>query len=442
MLKKLIISAVAIVALGQSVSADDYYLYGEWTPGNMVNYFGITGFIDNNGLLGGDKGDEYIFFTAGPGGDWSSKGYIYRVEVNGDPNSHPDANGQPVADRIFTYVSEHQLSNGRGHAGEFYVDDTGIYYGSGDNIKKWNFDWTGETDIISNGMMHSETLAKNSTTGEWWTATRRGRAVYKYNNTTRNWEYQFTYPNLGGSHHDGMEIANNRLYLSDMTSDKIITYDLNSTGSVEDSSDYQIYSYTASPNVEGMGYGPNQHFWMSGGTIAYEIGDGNLTTNCTQTFNYTTNWAMQRSKCDNIKVPGFDDTIMAKMVGDKLQFATADAGAKAWLESLDCNITVLNELTLNTGDGFWTVGKSNINKIISTGESRNNVVNLHDGVYTFIGFNESVDLNAKFGTQPVEAVYYYDGSWKIWTPVDGSQTVNAGQGLYILPNGDFSILVK
>ncbi|MCK4440678.1 MAG: hypothetical protein KAU90_01640, partial [Sulfurovaceae bacterium] len=139
---------------------------------------------------------------------------------------------------------------------------------------------------------------------------------------------------------------------------------------------------------------------------------------------------------------GFNDAIMAKMVGDKLQFATADAGAKAWLESLDCNITVLDELTLNTGDGFWTVGKSNISKTISTGKSRNNLVHLQNGVYTFIGFDIPIDLNTKFGTKPVEAVYYYDGNWHTWTLADGSQTVNAGQGLYVLPNSDFSILVK
>ncbi len=443
MLKKLIMSTVAIVALSQSVSADDYHLYGEWTPDNLGNYFGIAGFVDKKGLLGGEKGDEYIFFTAGAGGDYSSKGYIYRVEVNGDPNSHPDVNGQPIAKRTFTFVSEHQLSNGRGHEGAFYIDDTGIYYGSGIDIKRWDFDWSNENDVITTGI-NTNSLARNSTTGEWWTATRWGREVYKYNNTTKKWEYQFTYPSLSGNHHDGMEIVNNKLYISDMTSHKIIKYDLNATGSVEDTSKYKIYSYSASSYLEGMGYGPNKHFWIAGyrPSEIYEIGDGNLVPNCTQKFNYSTNWTMQRSNCDNMKVPGFDDTIMAKIDGDKLQFATADAGAKAWLESLDCNVTVLDELTLNTGDGFWTIGKTNINKTISSGKSRNNFVNLKDGVYTFIGFNVSIDLNAKFGTKPVEAIYYYDGSWKLWTPTDGSQTVKAGQGLYVLPNADFGILVK
>ncbi len=444
MLKKILISTVAVVALGQNLNADDYHLYGEWTPGNLTNYFGATGFVDNNGLLGGDNGDQYIFFTAGPGGDWSSKGYIYKVEVNGDPNAHPDVNGQPTADRVFTYVSEHELSNGRGHAGEFYVDNTGIYYGSGQNIKKWDFDWTNETDIISNGNISTETLAYNKTTGEWWTATRSSRYVYRYNNSTNQWEYQFSYPNLAGSHHDGMEIVNNKIYISDMTTDKIIVYELNATGGVSDTSAYNIYDYSANPDVEGMGFGPNQHFWIAGyrPSNIYEIGEGSLATSCSQTFNYTTNWTMQRSKCDNMKVPGFDDTIMAKMEDGKLIYATADAGAKAWLEGLSCDVTVVDELTLNTGDGVWLVGKNDISKTIASGENRNNYVNFVNGAYTFIGFNIPIDLNDKFGTQPVENIYYYNGGWNTWTPADGNQTVLANQGLYILPNGDFSLLIK
>ena len=141
-------------------------------------------------------------------------------------------------------------------------------------------------------------------------------------------------------------------------------------------------------------------------------------------------------------MPGFDDAIMAKMENDKLIFATADTGAKAWLEGLDCNITVKDKLTLNTGDGVWLVGKSDIDKTITTGQSRNNFVNFVDGAYTFVGFNVQVNLNDKFGTQPVDSVYYYNGSWQTWTPADGDRDVDANQGLYVLADGDFNLLVK
>ncbi len=439
MLKKILISTVAVLALGQNLVAEDYHVYGEWNIDNHSSIYDITGYIDNNGLLGGEKGDEYVIFND------HSTGYIYRVEVNGDPNDHPDKNGQPIAERIFTFISSSPNSLPHwGGSDEFYVDDTGIYFGSATSIKHWNFDWSNETEVISpfGPTSHSETLARNTTTGEWWTSL-RNRKVFKFNNTTNIWEQQFTYPSLAGSHHDGMEIVNNKLYISDMTSDKIIVYDLNSSGQVEDTTSYNIYDYNAPGiDVEGMGFGPNQHFWMSAGK-AYEVGAGKLITSCTQTFNYTTNWTMQRSKCDNMKVPGFDDTIMAKMVDGALVYATADAGAKAWLEGLNCNVTVVDELTLKTGEGIWLVSKSDISKTVSTGQSRNNFVNFVNGAYTFVGFNVAVDLNSKFDATKVASVYYYNnGSWHIWTPADGSVNVEADQGLYVFAKDDFSMTVK
>ncbi len=437
MLKKIVISTVAIFALGQTLLADDYHLYGEWNIDNLYQFNDVTGYIDTAKKLNDNANAEYVIFNSG------GIGYIYQVQVNGDPNMHPDnplATGS-IAERTFTFVSKSPFSlPSWGGSDEFYVDETGIYFGSGYNIKHWDFNWSNETDIITNGNIWSETLAYNQTTHEWWTTT-RDRDVYRYQNN--QWKYQFTYPSLEGSHHDGMEIVENILYLSDMTSDKIIAYQLDEVTGDANLTPRGIYSYTASPVVEGMGYGPNNHFWIGGNNEIYEIGEGNLTTTCSQTFNYTTNWSMQRSKCDNIKVPGFDDTIMAKMENGKLIYATADAGAKAWLKRLDCNVTVVDELTLNTGDGVWLVGKTNITKNIAQGESRNNYMYFLNGAYSFIGFDVEVDLNSKFGTAPVENIYYYaNGHWNSWSPVDGSKNVPANQGLYVLPNADFNLLIK
>jgi len=428
MLKKLLISTVAIMALSQNINADDYNLYGEWSPDNLYSYYDATGFIDNTGLLGGKKGDQYIFFNSG------GTGYIYKVEVNGDPNAYPN-----VADRNFTFISSHPLPSSGG-SDEFYVDTTGIYFGSGKGIKRWDFDWSNETDVLGFGL-YSQTLARNTTTGEWWTAT-GNRDVYKYNNVTNTWDFQFTYPNLAGSHHDGMEIINNKLYLSDMTSDKIIVYDLNSTGSVEDTSNYTIYDYSANPVVEGMGFGPNQHFWIGGGNTIYEIGDGVLVPSCTQTFHYNERWDMQTSKCDDMTVPGFDDTLIMKITNGQMEFATADLGTIAWLNRL--GFTAKSSLTLKAGEGFWTYGKfDGIEKTINNGKLRNNFVDFKNGVYTFVGFSSAINLNSKFAGKPVEAVYYYvNNKWNTWHPEDGDLTVLGGQGLYVLANGDFSLLVN
>ena len=439
MLKKILITVVAIITLGQNLFAStEYYKYGEWTPdGHGASDIG--GFIDNNGLLGGNKGDEYVFFRE------NNIGYIYKVEVAGDPNMHPDnpeATG-PIAPRTFTYINQFPVSHSYATGGEFYIDDTGIYYGSGRGIKKWDFNLTSQPDEITSSLS-SDTLARNTTTGEWWTAT-SGRQVYKYNNATNNWEYQFTYPSLAGSHHDGMEIVNNQLFLSDMTSDKIIRYDINATtGIVDDTTSYKEYTYTAAPDVEGMGFGPNKHFWIAsgwGGTL-YEVGGG-LKATCSQTFHFNKRWDMQTSQCDDINVPGFDDTLMLTVTDNQeLKFITADAGTIAWLASL--GITADSNVTLKAGQGFWTYGKfDGIDKTVGNGKLKNNFVSFKNNVYTFAGFSLATDLNSKFGTQPVEKIYYYNGgTWHTWTPADGSQMVPAGQGLYVLPNGDFSILVK
>jgi len=438
MLKKIIISVVALLILGQNVYAEDeYHLYGTWNIGGYSPIYDIGGYIDTHGYLG-TEGAEYVIFNN------RSTGYIYRVEVDGNPNSHPDEDGNPVATRVFTLVSKsasNALQSGGANA-EFYVDDSGIYFGSGRMIKHWDFDWSNESTVLTSNL-NTETLAKNTITGEWWTST-RDRKVYKYDNSNNTWVYQFTYQDLGGGHHDGMEIVNSRLYLSDMTSDKIITYDLNSTGSVEDTNQYTIASYSASPAVEGMGYGPNQHFWMSAGN-AYEVGGGTgaIIPPCTQTFKFNKKWEMQTSQCNDINVPGFDDTLMVKMDSNgDFHYVTADKGTIAWLET--CGRTAESHMILNKGEGFWTYGKiDGITKKVGNGKLQNSYISFQDSVYSFVGFSSNINLKDKFGTKPVEEIFYYqDNDWKSWTPADGNLNILAGQGIYVLPNGNFSMLIN
>ena len=440
MLKKIVISVVALLSLGQNVYADDdYHLYGTWNIGGHYYIYDIGGYIDTNGHLGA-KGAEYIIFND------RGIGYIYRVEVNGNPNSHPDGDGNPVATRTFTLVSQSPSGalHSSGHVDEFYIDDSGIYFGSGDMIKHWDFNWGNESTVLTSNL-NTETLARNRVTDEWWTST-RDREVYKYDNSNKNWVYQFTYPSLSGDHHDGMEIVNSKLYLSDMTSDKIITYDLNSAGNVKDTTQYTIASYSASPDVEGMGYGPNQHFWMSNdGDVAYEVGGGTgaLIPLCTQTYKFNEKWEMQTSQCDDINVPGFDDTLMVKMdsSGD-FHYVTADQGTIDWLET--CGRTVESHMILHKGEGFWTYGKfDGITKTVNNGKLQNSYITFKDGVYSFVGFSSDINLKDKFGTKPIEEIFYYSNEdWKSWTPTDGNQNIPVGQGIYIFPNGNFSMLIN
>lgn len=284
-----------------SSSSDDFYMYGDWNLGASGNDFltGVNGYVDTNGITSwGDAGDEYVIFTGSSASYCGAHtAYIYKVDTAGDPNMHPsnpDAMG-PIATRTFTLVSTHPMGTySSGHDNAFYVDDTGIYYGTANNpyysnpgwgtvkgggIFRWNFDWTGETCVLSTpAPAGTQTLARNPDTGDWWVGT-GVRALYKWDGSS--WVYQFTHPDLGGNHHDGMEIIGSSLFCSDMTSDVIIQYHLDVAGDViNPSSPDNTFSYTTPiyRNVEGLGYGPNKHIWISSwnGYTIYEIGGGPL----------------------------------------------------------------------------------------------------------------------------------------------------------------------
>ena len=454
MLKKILVTAVMLVATGQSVlAADDYHKYGEWNL-SKTSLYDMGAFVDNDGnISGGQNGDEYILFVSNDTNDSQMHGFVYRVTVNGDPNAHPEApNGLPVADRNFTFVSDSGYDpdfRGGGLA-EFYVDATGIYYGGANKVVRWNHDWSNKTTVLTStqSIYEGATLGKHIASNTWWTADSR-RKVYRYNDATHVWDFQFTYPDLGGNHHDGLEIVNNKLYLSDMTSDFIIVYDLNSSGDVVADSN-KTYTYTATNvDVEGMSYGPNQHFWFtsgySSGGLIYEVGDGKLVPSCKQTFTYNTSWAMDRSKCDDIKVPGLANAVMARFVvsDDKtvdLEFATANTVAKDWLENK--GFTVKADFTLHTGDGFWTLAAAANSQTVSNGKLRNYFMKFEKDVVSFVGFGVSTDLNSMFAGKPVKEIRYYDSKWNIWKPADGKKVVPATQGLYIYPSGDFGISLK
>ena len=74
-----------------------------------------------------------------------------------------------------------------------------------------------------------------------------------------------------------MEIVGNSLLISDMTSDLIIQYRLDDDGNPIDPAGIpaRTFAYSATAAVEGLGHGPNNHLWVSGGPV-YEIGGGAL----------------------------------------------------------------------------------------------------------------------------------------------------------------------
>jgi hypothetical protein len=272
---------------------DDYFLYNTFNPG-VGPLCGIDGFVDHEGQIEGLPGAEYLVFTGGAVYSGDITGYIFRVETDGDPQTHPDnpENTGPVAPRIYTFVSSHYMGwYGSAHDNAFYVDETGIYYGGSDNgygddpgwttfmggaIWRWDFDWNLLECVVTPAAAGGQTLSRNDATGHWWYGT-GNRRLYKWDGAT--WEYIFTAPHLGGSHHDGLVVIENSLYVSDMTSDAIQQYRLDDDGNLMDDPyiPFKTFYYTASAHVEGMGFGPNDHIWITGGGAGlYEIGGGSL----------------------------------------------------------------------------------------------------------------------------------------------------------------------
>jgi hypothetical protein len=268
---------VCVIMAAQSVQAADYYNYGSFNPGKGY-VTGMGGYVDTNGYIEGISGGEYLFFTGGPSYSGNHYAYIYRVDTAGDPSLHPDnpdATGT-IATRTFTQVGDsYYMGNYHaGHENAFYVNDTGIYYGADDfGVTHWDFGWADRTVIAPTTPVTTQTFAYDEIGDNWW-AGDGSRNLYMYDGTS--WVYQGTHKELGGGHHDGMTIIDGKMFVSDMTSDVLAMYNLD--GSINWANPDEEFSYSESAPVEGMGYGPNNHIWISGwssGTF-YEIGGGEL----------------------------------------------------------------------------------------------------------------------------------------------------------------------
>ena len=447
MLKKILLTIIALVTFGQSLLGDDYYNYGQWRMkdqnGNFIYgwYAGMGGFIDKNGKLG-EAGAEYILFSV------NNVGYIYRVETDGDPQMHPDNPDStgPIAKRTFTFIGSHVIDNCAGHMAAFYIDDSGIYHGGRCGVKRWNFDWSNPVKVVPDGI-GGDTFARNPRTGDFWIGD-QWRNIYKWNG--HQWIYQFTYPNLGGSHHDGMTLANDTLFVSDMTSDYIATYKLDKQGNViNPDAPEHIYKYSASPDVEGMGFGPNNHIWVSGWSsgVIYEIGGGKLQeqlATCTQSLELNGKWQMLSSACD-INATGFRDSVIMKKVGDRLVVVSDNNDTKAYYENLgyETNTT----LELKRGEGFWIRSENNETHHRLNGEEHTTTIELKKDTTRFIGLAEyeSLNLDEMFKDKPVKEIRYWDDNttqWKRWQPNHVETDLNViphGHGFYICVADDFNI---
>jgi hypothetical protein len=265
--------------------AQDYFVYGEYAPGQDV--YAVDGYGD-------------LLYVA----NGSGVCYIYRVTIPAgeDPNMHPDnpdATGT-MAVRTFTQVgTAYNFAGDCGwfgnHNAEFYVDEDYIYYGPNDywltdgGIEQWvkNPDGTFGTYLgklpIPVPSFNGETLGHDPDNNIWYICTRE-REIYSFEvGVDVSWQYEFTHPNYSGGHHDGMEFVGGYIWVSDMTTDNIGQFEYTGTGPYNGWDEVQLYNYTQGRYVEGMGFGPLGHFWITAGWTTsegappiYEVGGGSL----------------------------------------------------------------------------------------------------------------------------------------------------------------------
>jgi hypothetical protein len=302
----IVLFAFAALPFSASASADeDYYVYWTYYPNYTGSCLGACGgYVDASG-------NEYIYF-------WDTTGTAYKVKVEtaGDPQQHPAhsdlAHFGPVTTRTFTLISSHNCIGDMGvpfyvcDADEFHVDDSGIYLGPGTNgIHKWDHDWNYQGQIGPK-LYLAQSLTYDSDTKTWyaglawsltsawppgpgcsWDNSKRDIVALSDTNNDgnymdENWVLAFTTPSYAGGHHDGMEYVKQYLWISDMTSDKLAQWHFgdhdNDPTTPDQWYEKNLFNYSHAAVVEGMGFGPNQHFWITGycDTSIYEIGGGKV----------------------------------------------------------------------------------------------------------------------------------------------------------------------
>lgn len=272
-----------------AATADEYFIYSRFDPAGVGGITAAGGYVEYIGEpnIWGDE-IQYVYVLS------DNTGYKVKVCVtdgNGDgtidPRQHPDhyLSGYvgPIEPRHFEIVSSADLTGYTGgtnsHTEEFYIDSSGVYLGAyPKGIHKWDHAWNYLGKIADPPAVRTESMSYNPAENVWYAGGRQ-RNIYELRDVDNDgsfldesWSAIFTYPDYSGGHHDGMEYVAGYLWISDMTSDVIGKWEYDA---VSDSwNEVERYTYTESGAVEGMGFGPNDHFWAtSGSSHIYELGD-------------------------------------------------------------------------------------------------------------------------------------------------------------------------
>ncbi|MBI4700210.1 MAG: hypothetical protein HY744_03420 [Deltaproteobacteria bacterium] len=210
-----------------------------------------------------------------------------------EPNQHPNDpnNPGPIEQRVLTFVKTLTKSGdgvplGPASAAELFADSDRIFSlgpGHDGTISEYVFN-TKKTTVFADSLANHamSQLAISAADGSIFGSNEGARRVYSFHKPSQAWVAEFAYPDLAGSHMDGLEVVsdphNGRqyVYVSDMTSDFLGQYWHDPDKGWVQVNLFQYADKTGS-YVEGMGFGTLNHFWATGGNYLYEIGGGDLT---------------------------------------------------------------------------------------------------------------------------------------------------------------------
>jgi len=283
----------ALTPTGSNVPTGTYYQYAYFTPSNSV--LKITTNVDDVDTYG-----DYLYVNRGP---WYSPGValdVYKIALldsDGDgllePDQHPDNPDHPgpIEKRTLTFIKTYVAGTpdfapmGIAHRGEMWATETSVFVlgppNQGD-ISEYNLT-TKTTTVIadSTAAFNLSMLGRGDKDGKWYAGYEGARRVYSFCPAQKAWMAEFAYPDLAGSHMDGLEVIVapatqvQYVYVSDMTSDFLGQYRQDANGHWVQENLFQYKGVTGAA-VEGMGFGTLNHFWVASGGAVYEIGGGDL----------------------------------------------------------------------------------------------------------------------------------------------------------------------
>ena len=268
-----------LTIIGGNTPTGFYYQYARFQTGD-------TDFLGGYDV---DSLGDYLYVNRG--GDHLDVYLVELLDSDGDgkfePNQHPDypdATG-PVEDRILTHVITYDTQLGQASRGEVYAVTGGVFFVNYQEAQAdvFKFTYNGQTTnkvVDTNTPLHLAHLGYDAVNGIWYGSNEGGRRVFSYHAGSNEWVAEFAYPDLAGSHMDGIEVVTDPndgtpyVYVSDMTSDYLGQY-------LRDRGDtwiqVNLFEYAGTGEyVEGMGFGALNHFWATAGSAIYEIGGGDL----------------------------------------------------------------------------------------------------------------------------------------------------------------------